>query len=104
MSSVGQATSSSTSSSRLIIDALANYAEITGKDLSKNSFVAELELSNSPQGILHLLQERMKVSKVDQDNQKLINCLSSTVSTLHALSGVLGEVVDLVSDRTRAIL
>lgn len=106
MSSAGQATSSSTSNSQLIIDALADYTNITGIDLSNNSFAAELELSNSPQGVLHLLQERMKASKVDQDgNQRLIDCLSPTVSVLQAFSGILGEVVGgLVSERTRAIL
>jgi hypothetical protein len=106
MSSAGQATSSSTSNSQLIIDALADYTNITGIDLSNNSFAAELELSNSPQGTLHLLQERMKASKVYQDgNQRLIDHLSSTAIILQAFSGVLGEVVGgLVSERTRAIL
>ena len=106
MSSVGQATSSSTSNSQLIIDALADYTKITGIDLSKNPFAAELELSNSPQAILHLLQERMKAFKVDQDGiQRLIDCLGSTVSILPAFSRVLGEVVGgLVRERTRTIL
>ena len=106
MSSAGQASSSSTSNSQLIIDALASYTKITGIDLSKNPFATELELPNSPQAILHLLEERMRASKVNQDwIQRLIDCLSSPVSVLQAFSGVLGEVVgSLVSERTRAIL
>jgi hypothetical protein len=80
MSSIEQATSSSTSNSQLIIDALADYTNITGIDLSKNSFAAELELSNSPQDILQLLQEREKAFEEYRDgNQRLIDCLSSTV-------------------------
>jgi hypothetical protein len=100
MSSAGQATSSSTSNSLLIIDALADYTKITGIDLSKNSFAAELELSNSPQGILQSLQERMKAFNIDRDrNQRLIDYLSSTVSVLQSFSGILGDVVGgLVSD------
>jgi hypothetical protein len=106
MSSAGHATSFSTSNSQLIIDALADYTKMTGIDLSKNSLAAQVELSNSPQGILHLLQERMKAFKVNQDgNQRLMDSLSSTVSVLQAFSGVLGEAVgSLVSERTRAIL
>jgi hypothetical protein len=106
MSSTEQATSSSTSNSQLIIDALADYTNITGIDLSKNPFAAELELSNSPQGILQLLQEREKAFEEYRDgNQKLIDCLNPTVSVLQAFSGILGEVAGgLVSERTRAIL
>ena len=100
MSSVGQATSS-TSNSQLIIDALADFTKITGTDLSENPFAAELELLDSPQGILHSLEERVKASKADQDgNQRLIDCISSTASVLQAFSGMLGEVVgNLVSER-----
>ena|SRR5712691_3427276 len=105
MSSAEQATSSA-SNSQLIIDALADYTKITGIDLSKNSFAAELELSNSTQDILQLLQEREKAFEEYRDgNQRLIGCLSSTVSVLQAFSGILGEVVGaLVSERTPAIL
>jgi hypothetical protein len=106
MSSAGQATSSSTSSSQLIIDALADYTNITGIDLSRNPFAAKLEHSNSPQGILQLLQERETAFKEYRDGDRgLIDRLSSTVSILQAFSGILGEVVGgLVSERTRAIL
>lgn len=106
MSSAGQATPSSTSDFQSFINALADYTNITGINLSKDSFAAEIELSNSFQSILHLLQERMKASEVDEDwNQRLVDCLSSTVSVLQAFSGVLSEVVGgLVSNRTRSIL
>ena len=101
MSSTEQATTSSTSNSQLIIDAQADYTKITGIDLSKNSLAAELELSNSPHGVLQLLQERMKAFKIDRDrNQRLIDCLSPTVSVIQAFPGVLGEVVGgLVSEQ-----
>ena len=106
MSSAGQATSSSTSNSQLIIGALADFTKTTGIDLSENSFAVELELSNSPQRISQLLQERMKAFEEYRDgDRRLIDCLSSTMSVLQAFSGILGEVVGaLVSERTCAIL
>jgi hypothetical protein len=56
----GQATSStsSTINIQLITNALADYAKITGVDLSKNPFGAAIKQSNSPEAILELLQER----------------------------------------------
>jgi cell shape-determining protein MreC len=106
MSSAAQATSSSTSNSQLIIDALAHYTNITGIDLSKNSFAAKLELSNSPQDILQLLQQREKAFKEYRDgNQRLMDSLNSTVSILQPFSRILGEVVGgPVSEQTCAIL
>ena len=60
MSSTGQATSStsSTSNIQLVTNALADYAKVTGVDLSKNPFAVVIERSNSPEAILELLQER----------------------------------------------
>jgi hypothetical protein len=82
----------------LIIDALADYAKITGIDLSKNPFAAALEQSNSPEAILQLLQGREKAFKEYRDgNRRLISCLSPAVKVLQAFSGILGEAVSLVS-------
>jgi fungal STAND N-terminal Goodbye domain len=98
MSSTGQETSS-TSNLQLIIDAaLADYAKITGIDLSKNPIAATLELSNSPEAILELLQGREKAFIEYRDgNRRLINCLSPAVKVIQAFSGILGEAVSLVS-------
>jgi hypothetical protein len=92
MSSTGQATSSS-SNYQLIIDAaLADYAKITGIDLSKDPFSAMLEQYNSPEAILLLLQERQKTFQTYRDrNRRLISCLSPAVTIIHAFSGILGE-------------
>jgi hypothetical protein len=92
-------TISSASNIQLVIDAaLADYAKITGIDLSKNPFVAMLEQSNSPEAILVLLQDRQKASKTYCDgNRRLIRCLSPAVTTIYAFSGILGEAVNLVS-------
>jgi hypothetical protein len=99
MSSTGQ-TTSSTSSFQLIIDALADYAKITGIDLSETPFAAALEQSNSPEGILQLLQDREKAFKEYRDgNRRLMNCLSPAVNVLQAFSGILGGAVSLVSHR-----
>ena len=102
MSSTGEATSS-TSNIRLIIDAaLADYSKTTGIDLSKHPFTDTLEQSNSPEAILHLLQEREKTFEEYRDgNRRLISCLSPAVRVLQAFSGILGEAMSLVSVRCR---
>ena len=101
MSSTAQVTPS-TSNIQLIIDASADYAKITGIDISNNPFATALEHSNSPEAILQLLQEREKAFKEYRDgNRRLISCLSPAVKVLHAFSGILGEAVSLVSHTTR---
>jgi len=100
MSSAGQAASSSTSTIQLTIDALADYAKVTGVDLSQNPFAAAIERSNSPEAILELLQEREKAFKEYRDNNRgLINCLAPLVKVIQAFSGILGEAVTLVSHK-----
>ena len=97
MSSTGQATFS-TSNIQLIIDALADYAKITGIDLSREPFASLLEQSNSSEAILKLLQEREKAFREYRDgNRRLISCLSPAVKVLQGLSGILDGVVNLVS-------
>jgi hypothetical protein len=95
MSSIEQVTS--TSNFQLIIDALADYAKITGVDLSTNPFAATLEQSNSPDAILQLLQGREKAFQEYRDgNRTLIKCLSPALKVLQAFSGILGGTVSLV--------
>ena len=90
---------SSPSNIQLIIDAaLAEYAKITGIDLSESPFAAMLEQSNSPEAILLLLQERQKSFITYRDrNRRLISSLSPAVTIIHAFSGILGEAASLVS-------
>src|SRR6202789_3635379 len=99
MSSTVQATAtsstSSTSNTQLITDALVDYTKITGIDLSKNPFVAKIKQANSPEAILELLQEREKAFKdYREGNRKLISCLSPAVNAIQAFSGILGAVSD----------
>jgi fungal STAND N-terminal Goodbye domain len=98
MSSTAQATSS-TCNFRFVIDAaLADYTKITGTDLSKTPFATEIQQSNSPEAILNLLHEREKSFKEYRDeNRKLINCLTPAVNVFQAISGILGEAVNQVS-------
>ena len=97
MSSTGP--TSSTSNVQLIIDALAEYAQITGMDLSQNPFAITLEQSNSSEVILQLLQGRARTLKEYRDGDRtLISCLSPAVKVFHAFSGILSEVVSMVSD------
>lgn len=83
---------------RLVIDALADYAKITGIDLSDNAFAATLEQSNSLEDVLQLVQGREKDFKEYRDgDRRLISCLSPAVKVLHAFSGIMGEAVSMVS-------
>ena len=95
--STGQATSS-TDNVQLIIDALADYAKVTGVDLSKNPFAAALKQSSSLEDILQLLQGREKAFKEYRDgNRRLIDYLRPAVNFIRAFSGIFGEAVNLVS-------
>jgi hypothetical protein len=88
----------SPSNLQLVINALGDYANLTGIDLSKNPFAEKLRLSNSPDSILELLRERENAFKEYRDgNRRLISSLSPAVQVLHAFSGILNEAVDLVS-------
>lgn len=96
-SSTEEATS--TSNFQLIVEAFADYAELTGIDLSKSSFAEKLECSNSPHFILEMLRERENAFKEHRDqNRRLISCITPVVEVLHAFSAVLGEAVSLVSN------
>jgi hypothetical protein len=96
--STGQATSSTSNIQLIINAALADYAKITGTDLSSNPFAAALEQSNSSEAILRLLQGREETFKEYRDgNRRLISCLSPAVKVLQAFSDILGEAVRLVS-------
>jgi hypothetical protein len=99
MSWTEQATSSP-SHIQLITDALADYARITGIDLSESPFAATLEQSNSPEAILQLFQGRERTFKGSyrDGNRGLMTCLSPVVNVLQAFSEILGEEVSQVSD------
>jgi hypothetical protein len=95
--STGRATSSASNIQLIINVALADYAKITGIDLSNNHFAAALEQSNSPEAILRLLQGREETFKEYRDgNRRLISCLSPAVKVLQAFSGLMGEAISLV--------
>ena len=98
MSSTEQTTFSS-SNVQLIVDALADYAKITGIDLSQNTFAATLEQSNSSEAILQLFQGRAKAFKEYRDgDRRLISCLSPVVKLFHTFSEMFGEADSMVSD------
>ncbi len=97
MSSTGQ-TTSSPSNFQLITTALADYAKLTGIDLTNCPFAGKIEHSNSPEVILELLQEREKAFKEYREgNWRIISCLGPAVRVLHAFSGIFGEAASLVS-------
>jgi hypothetical protein len=93
MSSTGHTTTSH-SNFQLIINALGDYANQTGIDLSQNPFAEKVQHLNTPDAILELLQEREKAFKEYRDgNRRLLSCLSPAVRVLHVFSNVLGGTV-----------
>lgn len=94
MSSTGQASSSTYNLK--FADALADYARITGIELSTNPFAVELEQSDSLESILQLLQEREEAfKKFRNKRRRLIDFVTPCVEVLHAISETLGEVLSL---------
>ena len=83
---------------QLIVDALCDYANLTGVDLSKNPFAENLQQHSTPGRILELLQERGEAFKEYREgDRRLIKCISPVVCVLHAFSDFLGEAISLVS-------
>jgi hypothetical protein len=80
----------------LFTDALADYAQITGIDLSTNSFADTLEQLDTVEDIVQLLREREKAFKEFRNRKRrLINYVTPCVEVLHAFSGTLGEALSL---------
>lgn len=81
-------------------NALVEYSQTTGIDLSKNRFAAEIARVDSPEDILQLLQERVHHYNLkkfprkfrDHGNQTLSSTLNPAVRVIHAFSGTLSEV------------
>ena len=91
-------TSEPHSNFQLVTNALADYTNLTGVDISKNPFAENLQQYNTPDAILDLLQEREKAFKEYRDsNRSLIKSITPAVRILHAFSGFLGEAISLVS-------
>jgi hypothetical protein len=102
MSSTGQATSStpSTSTIQLITNALADYTKITGVHLLTDPLAAEIRQLDSPEAFLELLKKRENLFKQYRDNsRRIINCLTPAVRIIQTFSGILGEMATLVSNK-----
>jgi len=93
MSSTRRATPP-TSNNQLFIEALADYTNITGTDLSNDT---TLKQARSPKAILQLLQEREKnFQDYRDDNPRLISYVTPVVNVLWTFSGILGNEVQQV--------
>ena len=75
---------------RLICDALASYAEQTGIDLTQNSFADMLQLSDSSDTVLDLLEEQ-RSANIEMGIERLINSVKPAVHVLHAFPGFLAK-------------
>ena len=98
MSSSTSLSATTPSNFQLLVNALGDYLDQTGIDLSQNPLAEKIQLSNTPNAILEILEEREKAFKEYRDsNRRLISCLSPAVRVLHAFSATLGEAIGLVS-------
>ena len=89
-------TSNIKSNIKLFTDALADYARITGIELSTYPFAGMPGQSDSLEDILQLLQKREEAFKdIRNRNRRLINYVTPCVKVLHTISGTLGEVLSL---------
>ncbi|KAH9172036.1 hypothetical protein EDB89DRAFT_2243101, partial [Lactarius sanguifluus] len=81
-----------------ILDAaFTAYAKEIGVDPSKHPFFDQLQSCHSPGDVLKLLEDKANEFKdYREGNRKLINSLKPVVEVVHALSGVLGEVISFV--------
>ncbi|KAH9021029.1 hypothetical protein EDB84DRAFT_1678769, partial [Lactarius hengduanensis] len=81
---------------QLILDAVDKYADQTGINLKENPFAAKINACDSPDAVLLLLQENLKVFKDYRDkNRKFIDCLGPVVQFVHSFSGILAEAAGL---------
>ena len=99
-------TPSPSSNFQPILDAaLSDYAKQTGIDLFRHPSAQSLENCNDADAILDLLGDKTKQFQAYRDgNRKLINCLKPVVHVIHAVSGLLGETVAMVSLANHPIL
>ena len=89
---------SSTPFQPILDAAFADYANQTGIDLAKHPVSGHLQTCHSPDDVLKLLEKKVNEFKdYREGNRKLIDCLKPVVNVIQAFSGVLGEVVSLVS-------
>ena len=91
----------SSSDFQSILDAaFGDYYKQTGIDLTKHPSAAQLQNCHSSDDVVQLLLERQTSFKDYREKyRKLIDCLRPVVNVIHALSGIIGEGANLVSDQ-----
>jgi hypothetical protein len=92
-------TSSSASRFQFILNnALQDYTEQTGVDLTTYDFTNQLERCGSPDEVLMLLRDKAKKFKEYRDgNRKLINWITPVVQVVYVFAGFLEEATSIVS-------
>ncbi len=87
----------STSFQHILDTALADYTKQIGVDPAEHPLADQLKTCNSPDDVFKLLGDKAKEFKEYREgNRKFIDCLNPVVTSVHALSGVLGGAASLV--------
>ena len=96
--SMSSSTHSGSSASRfqsILDNALEDYTNQTGVDLTKNDFAELFKRCDSPDEVVSLLTDKAKKFKEHQDgNRKLINKITPVVQLVHLFDGVLRKTTD----------
>jgi STAND-like protein len=88
----------SASNLHLILDeALAQYRELTGHELTAHPLAANFENWNSVDTVLDVFQDQsQKFSEFRKGNERLMEWLKPTVQVLVSVSGSLGNALSTV--------
>jgi hypothetical protein len=79
-------------------NALAAVKRKTGKDLSTDPLLHNLESCNSPDAVLIILREKIpRFAQSGTNDDKLTNWLDPTINVLYTFSSTIGGSVRLVS-------
>ena len=99
-------TTATSSNFQSIFDAaLSDYAKQTGIDLATYPSAQTLQICDSADHILNLLQDKAKQFQAYRDgNRKLIDYLKPVVQVLHTVSAILGEAATLVGPPNPLVL
>ena len=95
MSSFTHSGSSPSRFQSILDNALQDYTNQTGVDLTKHDFAGLLQRCNSPDDALSVLRDKANDFKENRDgNRKLINKIAPVMQLVHLFDGVLRKSTD----------
>jgi hypothetical protein len=97
MSVLSQTLESSSHFNSILGAALSEYKLKTGNDLTNNSLAKELQVCDSAEDVLDIIQRESKAfDKVRDGDKRLMKCIGPSVDVLYTISSALGAGVGIV--------